>query len=143
MMPALFTLQIVLLVFHQVTTLFDLYPFNNVRQYTLRERLQECSVNGLLMAIPPFGFYFGISWMMTAALFVYPALLFGEYLSWWQPYFFGASQKWQQTYNRIFRHTSTVLPPIGNNPIPNLEHCILHGLTLITTICTYIYFFST
>ena len=41
-----------LLLFHQATTLFDFYPFHNVRQYTPAERLPECFVNGALVALP-------------------------------------------------------------------------------------------
>lgn len=134
--------QLSLLLFHQATTLFDFYPFNNVRPYTIKERLIECSVNGTLMAIPCFGFAFGIGWMMVASLLIYPALLVGEYLNWWRHYFFGPSEAWQETYDRLFRHTLIVLPPIKNNPIPNLEHTLLHSLTLLTTILTYIAYFT-
>jgi hypothetical protein len=134
--------QLGLLVFHQVTTLFDFYPFNNVRHYTFKERLIECSVNGSMMAIPMIGFAFSIGWMRVAALVIYPVLLVGEYLNWWQHYLFGPTEAWQKTYDRLFRHTITVLPPIKNHPVPNLEHTLLHSLTLLTTILTYIAYFT-
>lgn len=134
--------QLLLLVFHQFTTLVDLYPFNNVRHYTVQERITECVVNGATMLLPVIGFAAHIHWLMVASLIVYPVLLIGEYTSWWHQYFFGPSVTWQQTYNRIFRQTIIVLPPIKNHPVPNLEHCILHGLTLIAGTVTYIYFFS-
>ena len=136
------TAQVLLLLYHQITTLVDFYPFNNVRPYTIKERLLECGVNGVLMTLPPVGFALHIKWAMNASLLVYPALLLGEYLNWWHPYLFSPTKTWSNTYQRLFRHTIIVLPPIRNNPVPNLEHCILHGITLITTVCTYIYFFS-
>ena len=135
-------LQIILVVYHQLTTLVDLYPFNNVRSYTVKERLLECLVNGVVMVVPPVGYIFGIRWMIIASLIIYPALLAGEYLNWWKHYFFQSSQEWLKTYNRIFKETIIVLPPIKNNPVPNFEHTILHSLTLVTTIVTYIYFFT-
>ena len=134
--------QVLLLVFHQLTTLVDLYPFNNVRQYTLKERVTECLVNGAIMVMPVIGFAVHIQWLMIASLVIYPALLLGEYLNWWQHYFFGPSAAWQETYNRLFKQTIIVLPPVKNHPVPNLEHCILHGLTLVATVITYFYFFT-
>jgi hypothetical protein len=135
-------LQVLLLLFHQATTLFDFYPFNNVRQYTLKERLVECCVNGLLLATPALGSALQLQRMMTVSLVIYPVLLVGEYLSWWHPYFFGASEGWQKIYDRLFKHTVVVLPRIENNPVPNLQHAVLHLLTLAATIFTYIAYFT-
>ncbi|WP_121353881.1 hypothetical protein [Flavisolibacter nicotianae] len=135
--------QGVLLLFHQVTTLFDFYPFNNVRQYTLKERLAECCVNGIIMAFPLAGFCLQIDWMTVTSLVIYPVLLLGEYLNWWRHYFFGPTEEWQQTYDRLFRHTIIVLPRIKDHPVPNLEHTLLHSLTLLTAIVTYIAYFTT
>jgi hypothetical protein len=134
--------QLLLLAYHQATTFFDLYPFNNVRDYTVKERLTECLINGITMMAPFIGFYLHIEWMMTASLIIYPALLIAEYFNWWKPYFFGASETWQKIYDRLFRSTIIVLPPVKKNPVPNLEHLLLHGLTLITCIVTYISYFT-
>jgi hypothetical protein len=128
--------------YHQATTLFDLYPFNNVRDYSVKERLTECLINGITMIMPFIGFYFHVAWMMMAAIIIYPALLIAEYFNWWQPYLFGASEPWQKVYDRLFRSTIIVLPAVKKNPVPNLEHLILHGLTLITCIVTYISYFT-
>ena len=134
--------QASLLLFHQVTTLFDFYLFNNVRNDTVKERLLECSVNGVVMVLPILGFAFHIGWMAAAALVIYPVLLMGEYLAWWRHYFFGPTEAWQRTYDHLFRHTLIVLPSIKNHPVPNLEHTLLHSLTLLTTIVTYIVYFT-
>lgn len=134
--------QLLLLLFHQVVSLFDFYPFNNVRNQTLMERLLECGMNGLLMLLPLAGFFFRIYWMMAAALVIYPVLLLGEYFNWWQPYFFGPTAGWQQTYDRLFRHTIILLPPIKNHPVPNLEHTVLHCFMLLAAIVTYIAYFT-
>ena len=134
--------QLLLLVYHQSTTVFDLYPFNNVRSYTLTERLTESLINGLTMIAPFIGFWLHIEWMRTTALIIYPALLLAEYFNWWKPYFFGASEPWQKVYDRLFRSTIIVLPPVKKNPVPNLEHLILHSLTLITCFVTYISYFT-
>lgn len=142
MLTAALIFQLLLLLYHQLTTLCDFYPFNNVRHYTIRERLTECGVNGALMLAPFIGFAFQVQWLMIAALFVYPVLLIGEYLNWWRHYFFGPTEAWLETYNRLFKSTVIVLPPIKNHPVPNLEHTILHSLTLLTAIFTYIAYFT-
>lgn len=116
--------QVTLLLFHQVTTLFDFYPFNNVRPYTFKERLTECCVNGIIMAFPAAGFCLQVDWISTASLDIYPVLLLGEYRNWWRHYFFGPTDGWQQTYNRLFRHTIIVLPPIKDHPVPNFEQTL-------------------
>ncbi|WP_207492081.1 hypothetical protein [Aridibaculum aurantiacum] len=138
----LIVLQILLFLYHQVTTLFDLFPLNNVRDYSLKERLEECLVNGLIMAIPPAGLLLNIEWMIKAALVIYPLLLLGAYLSWWRPYLFGPTPQWKEIYDRIYETTIKVLPPIRNHPIPNLEHSISHMLMLLITVVTYLHFFS-
>lgn len=142
MLTATIVFQALLLFFHQATTLFDFYPFNNVRLYTLKERLMECCINGTMMVVPPLGFLLSVHWMMIASLVIYPVLLIGEYLAWWQHYFFGPTTAWQQTYDHLFSNTIIVLPRIKNHPVPNLEHTILHSLTLIAAFLTYIYYFT-
>jgi hypothetical protein len=136
------SLQLLVLLFHQITTLFDLYPFNNVREYTIKERIAEGLINGSIMVVPVIGFWWHVQWMMTASLVIYPVLLLGEYLNCWRPYFFGATEAWQKTYDRLFRKTIIVLPPIKHHPIPNLEHTLLYALTVMAAIVTYIYYFT-
>jgi hypothetical protein len=63
-------------------------------------------------------------------------LFLEEFRVWWVPYFFGPSKAWQAAYDRLHAQTIKVFPARGNNPIPNLEHMILHTLTLVTAITT-------
>lgn len=135
-------IQLLLVIFHQLTTLIDLYPFNNVRSYTIQERIIDCLVNGSIMLVPVIGNLLQIKWMITSSLVIYPVLLIGEYLTWWRYYFFGPTEDWRNIYNRLFKETIIVLPPIKNHPVPNLEHTVLHSITLITTVLTYIYYFT-
>lgn len=90
------------------------------------------------MVIPLLGFGLEIAWLKIIGATYYGLLLLGEWQSWWQPYFFGASADWEAQYKRIFRHTVIILPPIKNHPIPNLEHLILHSLTLVTAVATWL-----
>jgi hypothetical protein len=152
--------QVALLVFHQVTTLFDFFPFNGSRNYSRTEKWLEAGVNGALMLLPPIGFAFRIHGLMIFGL-VYYFVLFGiELLIWWVPYLTTLSgrgraiynfllagatldfekgdglARWQAAYHRLHRGTITFLPVRGDRPVPNLEHVILHAWTLFTAIVT-------
>ena len=135
-MAVALTLQLLLLAYHQITTLFDLYPFNGARFSPLRERGLEAAVNFALMGVGPIGFGFGIPFLIRAATAYYPILFACELATWFVPYFFGASPKWQEIYNRVQGQTIMVLPRRDPNPTPNLEHLILMALTVATAIVT-------
>jgi len=55
-MTLAFLAQLCLLIYHQVTTWFDLWPFNGVRFTKSKERIIEAIVNLLLMCLAPIGF---------------------------------------------------------------------------------------
>lgn len=152
--------QLALLVYHQVTTLFDFYPFNGSRNYARKEKLAEAGVNGVLMSLPPIGFGFHIRGLMTFGVIYYLVLFNVELIIWWVPYLTVPAGRWRVIYNRLLacatsnfekgdtlahwlkiynhlhRGTITVLPLRGDRPVPNLEHTILHAWTLITAIAT-------
>jgi hypothetical protein len=152
--------QLALLVYHQVTTLFDFYPFNGSRNYTRKEKLAEAGSNGVLMSLAPVGFGFHIKGLMNFGVVYYFVLFAVEIIIWWIPYLTVPSGRWRGIYNRllagatsnfdagdtlehwkgIYRRlhfgTITVLPPRDDRPVPNLEHTILHVLTLITALVT-------
>jgi hypothetical protein len=157
---AALTSQIVLLVYHQVTTWIDLHPFNGVRHYSTKERLAEAGANAVLMGLAPIGFAVHIHPLMTFGVVYYFVLLAIELWIWWLPYFTVPTGRWRAVYNwvlalatsnferadtldhwtaihqRLHRDTLTFLPPRENRPVPNLEHTILHALTLVTALIT-------
>ena len=154
--------QIALLVYHQVTTLVDLFPFNGSRYYERKEKLAEAAVNGTLMLVAPIGFGFHIRGLMIYGVIYYFVLFAVELIIWWVPYFSNPSgpwrhlynfllslstsnfgkgdtlDHWREIYNRLHRQTITVLPARVGRPVPNLEHCILHAGTLVTALVTAI-----
>ncbi len=131
-------LQIVHLLYNQVTTLCDLFPFNGVRFYSRKERLTEAAWNGAIMAFPAIGYVSGVPLLMEMGLLCLLVLLCGEIATWWIPYFFGGSPKWVEIYARVHSRTISPLPRRGMNPVPNLEHLILMLLTLLTTIVSFV-----
>jgi hypothetical protein len=133
-------LQLVLLVFHQLTTALDFYPFNGVRHTKLTERRVEQAVNGLLMGLPPIGFIFHIDPLIYYGVAYYFILLSVECATWWMPYFFGASDRWLEIYLRVHSSTVGVLPGRDKRTAPNLEHLILMALTAATAEITLVQF---
>lgn len=129
-------LQLILLVYHQVTTRFDFYPFNGARFAKPRERQIEAGINFAFMAWPPAGFAFGSRGIMESATYFFFILLACIIATWFIPYFFGASDKWQEIFSRVQGRTLMVLPKRGDNPNPNLEHLILMALTIVTAVVT-------
>ena len=161
MRSALFC-QLLLLLYHQITTLVDLHPFNGARNASLSERFGEAGVNAVLMGLAPIGYAFGIRSLMLYGVVYYFVLLFFEIMIWWVPYFTSPSGRWRGAYNfilsiatvsfaekdalsnwtdrhvRLHRSTITLLPHGRGPVVPNLEHMILHLLTAVTAIATLV-----
>ena len=82
--------------------------------------------------------------MLLSLLFVM------ELLMWWLPYTTGRSvpaltqgdEPWPALHARLFAPTVTVVPRIGSNPRPNLEHTLLHGLTFCSAVAAWLVAFS-
>jgi hypothetical protein len=129
-------LQLLLFVYHQITTLFDLYPFNGARFSRLKERLAEAAFNGALMIWAPIVYIFGWRGVMPYAAMYYFVLFVCVIATWFVPYFFGGSEKWTEIYSRVQGRTLLLLPPRGDHPNPNIEHLVLMVLTLITGLVT-------
>jgi len=152
--------QLLLLLYHQITTFVDFYPFNGARNYSARERLAEMGVNVVLMSLAPLGFAFQIHGLMLFGVVYYFVLCFIEVVIWWIPYFTVPSGAWRKAYNvvlslatssfepgdtlerwiathhRLHDGTLTVLAVRGGRITPNLEHVILHVWTFVTAIAT-------
>jgi hypothetical protein len=161
-MKSVVAIQLALLAYHQVTTWFDLYPFNGARNYSRKEKLAEACSNAVLMSLAPIGFGFRIKTLMGFGVVYYFVLFAAELIVWWIPYFTVPSGRWRRVYNRLLavatsnfekgdtlaswtviyrrlhRGTITLLPEYGDRPVPNLEHTILHAWTLVTALITVV-----
>jgi hypothetical protein len=153
--------QLLLLVYHQFTTFFDLYPFNGARNYTPTERWAEMGSNAVLMGLAPLGFAFNIHALEVYGVFYYFVLFAVEIIIWWIPYAFTPRGFWRRVYNialalatlsfepgdtlnrwlavhqRVHRGTLAVLPHRSGRIVPNLEHMLLHAWTLLTALATF------
>lgn len=149
MFYSLLVIQILTLCYHQITTRFDFFPFNNVRNYSIKERRKEALVNGIIMAIAIILSFTHTPILIGISGLIWTLVVIGAILSWWLPYFTGRefykmpnNETWLQVYERIFSKTIHILPHIKNNPRPNLEHMILHVLILGSSIFSWVYAFN-
>jgi hypothetical protein len=160
-MTAAFVCQILLLAYHQGTTFFDLFPFNGARFYARSERWAEMGSNAVLMGLAPLGFALDFVPLKVYGAYYYFVLFGIELVIWWIPYCFVPSGWWRRIYNallalatfdlsggdaldrwlavhqRLHGATVTVLPRRPNRINPNLEHTLLHLLTLVTAVVTW------
>ena len=152
--------QIVLLIYHQVTTLVDLHRFNGVRYTQRRERYAEAGVNFVLMGLAPVGYALHNHGLMLYGAIYYVVLFAIEIVIWWIPYFTWPAGAWRRAYNvalslatssfepgdtldrwravheRIHGSTVFVLPRKSGRIVPNLEHMLLHAWTLVAALAT-------
>jgi len=158
--------QILLLVYHQATTLIDFFPFNGARNYATKERIAEAGINALLMGLAVIGYGWQVHGLMIYGVIYYFVLFGFEIVIWWIPYFFVPAgggrrlynlllgvatsdlsggdtlQRWLAIHQRIHAGTITPLPIRAGRIVPNLEHTILHLWTLVTAVVTLAYFLA-
>lgn len=154
--------QLILLIYHQITTFVDFFPFNGARHYARQERLIEMGVNAILMGLAPIGFILHKPGLMLYGAVYYFVLFAMEIIIWWIPYFTVPSGAWRRVYNfllslatsnfesgdtldhwirihqRIHAQTWTALPVRAGRITPNIEHTVLHAWTLVTAIATLV-----
>ena len=83
------------------------------------------------------GVWRGWSWARWTSLFVYTAWLGLQVTTWWIPYLVtGGSPGWRRIYAHWFSRTFVFLPPIGDHPVPDGAHTVLHLLLVVTVSTT-------
>jgi hypothetical protein len=151
MLPLALTLIVLTVAYSLVTTLVDLYPFNNVRSAIRSEQITEVSINAPVMLLPAVLLALAAGLSLPALGYVAGGLELliaaGGLLLWWMPYLTGVSapwatagtgSTWPELHARTYGQTLTVLPRIGDRPRPNVEHMILHALILAAAIVTFL-----
>jgi hypothetical protein len=77
------------------------------------------------------GYIRAIPWLMWIAVIFDSVWLGLQFKGWWVPYIFGASEKWRETYVRVFSDSYRFLPTFGNHLVPDAMHFLLQFLLLI------------
>lgn len=140
MLTLALTFNMLHFMYHQLTLHFDFYPFNNIHAISFKRRMTKSLLVGVMVLFPLIALRLENHLLIEISLVVLVIILIHEFITWWTPYLTSASEEWQARYLEVFQETLKVLPPIRDNPIPNLEHCILHLLTLLSFISTIFYY---
>lgn len=138
------SMAILLLIYHQLTTLVPMFPWNDVGKYSTKELVLEAGINGVLMFIGVLSILATKKILYWYALFYYPMLFVGECVDWWIPFFsksFAIKRKiWD--YEKHFGHTLKIIPHIPGKHTPDANHIVLHIITIITIIAVYLDYFN-
>jgi hypothetical protein len=124
------TLAVALAAYLFLTDWINLAPWNNIEDMPVRQKLLISLAN----YTPLFFIAFAIA--QPSRILVGLALLVGlidlamHIAYWWLPYLRGATAEHNREHARMFGGTTTFLPAIGNNPIPNAQHVVVGALML-------------
>jgi len=140
MLTAAMVFNLLHLMYHQFTIHFDVYPFNNIEKIKPKIRTIKSLACGILMLFPLIALRTKNFLLIEISAVILFLILVKEIIDWWIPYLFGASKEWKNHYLKIFAETTIMLSAIRDNPIPNLEHCILHTLTLLSFLFIIVYY---
>src|SRR5690625_1179895 len=142
-------IQMLTLCYHQITTRFDLFPFNGARHYVVKERRIEALVNGIIMGIAIVLSITQIPLWIGVSGVVWTLIEVGAVLNWWIPYLTGRGvyqmasyETWGQMYDRIFANAMQILPVIRNQARSKLKQVILHVLIISSVISLWVYRFA-
>src|SRR5699024_100171 len=126
-----------------ITTLVDLYPWNDLSKYSLKETVLEATVNGIVMLLAFGLFVTKITWLMMISVIFWTVHLVMQLLNWWMPYLTRKHLKQftKALYETHFQKTIKILPPIKDHIIPDAQHNVLQIITLGTVITSAIALF--
>jgi len=132
--------QVFLFIYFEITTLVNLYPWNDLAKYSLREKVTEAIVNGMIIIIGIGLFLTKIKGLMIFSVIIWLIYLLMQLLTWWMPYLTGKHLKQfsKTLYQTHFQETIKILPPIKNHIIPDAQHNILQLLSLAAFIVSFL-----
>lgn len=70
----------------------------------------------------------GWRWLMWIGTLGYASWLALQVKTWWVGYLFGASDSWVRIYQRVFSHSTQVLPSFGRHLAPDGMHLVIQIL---------------
>jgi hypothetical protein len=85
-----------------------------------------------------FAYSRGLRWLMWIGALGYAIWLALQVKTWWVAYAFGASDSWMEVYQRVFSHSTQLLPSFGRHLPPDGMHLLLHVLLMTTVVSAVI-----
>ena len=118
----------------QLVEWIDLFPWNDLRNGNGQETL-DLILGGATLLIVIFLWFGGRSAAITAScgMAIWLSL---QIMSWWIPYFRGASEGWYRLYERWFSETIELFPQTEVNLPPDANHFVLQILILCALVAS-------
>ena len=85
-----------------------------------------------------FAYSRGLRWLMGIGALGYAVWLALQIKTWWVAYAFGASDSWMRVYERVFSHSTQLLPAFGRHLPPDGLHLVLQILLAGVVGCTIV-----
>jgi hypothetical protein len=121
-----------------VTDWVNLAPWNNVEDLPIRQKLLISLANYTPLLFIVYACARQDRILISLALVIEVIDLLMHVAYWWIPYFRGATEQQKQEHSKLFGGTTTFLPPIGDNPIPNAQHVVVGILMLAMVVSSLI-----
>jgi hypothetical protein len=139
-------LQIVIILYWEITQYVNLFPYNDVTSLDFHDSLAASLANDVPKIFIIIVFLVGLHrlknplfpWFVASSVIYYMVFLGIQLSIWWQRYLFGATAKELQDYNEKFGETIKILPSFGNHVPPDLQHIVLQTITVTIIIVTMI-----
>ena len=131
-------LALTLAIYLAVTDWVNLAPWNNVEDLPVRQKLLISLANYTPLL------FIGYACIQQSRILISLALVIGiidllmHVAYWWIPYFRGVTEQQKQEHIKLFGGTTTFLPPISDNPIPNAQHVVVGILMLAMVVSSLI-----
>ena len=77
-------------------------------------------------------------WLMWTCAGGYSVWLVLQIQTWWVAYIFGASDRWVEVYERVFSHSTQILPSFGRHLPPDGMHFVLQLILASVVLSTMI-----
>ena len=127
-------MQIILVIWFAFTHWIPLPPLNNLTKEAFSGEKQINLFMHTIQIVIISGFFLRIRQLILFGVVFWTIWFIGHIFSWWVPYFFGFPKVFLKDAVIDNAKTYHFLPSRGNHPIPDLNHCILGFLSLLTVI---------
>jgi hypothetical protein len=129
-------LAMTLAIYLALTDWVNLAPWNNVEDLPVRQKILISLANYTPLLFIAFACTQQNRIVIVLAVIIGIIDLIMHISYWWIPYLRGASEQQKQEHVKLFGSTTTFLPGINDNPIPNAQHVVVGILMLSMVIGT-------
>ena len=113
----------------QLVEWVDLFPWNDVRRGNGQETLDLILAAATLVLAATL--WVSRRWAPLLAVGGLAAWAWLQAVTWWFPYFEGASPGWRRTWDRWFSETIHILPRDADHLPPDANHLLLQALIVV------------